>query len=218
MAHKKNDGTRCGWPDRDCKHHRGERQVRIDPDSDGEWASASGEPIRPARAEASPPERVELSDALAKAFAQHNLMAVAWDYLEEIRRSADYVKYASPAATMMRVIQNLGPDGVLTEEQKAEALVIGGAINGLPPITDEGWRIAERLFEPGMLKYMQRWGPEQGWAGHAPESLETWNGHWASVKGDSGDVLQPLLWRDRGAREEDVALVSYDEDGGGADF
>ena len=94
----------------------------------------------------------------------------------------------------------------------------GGAINGLPPITESGWTIAERVFEPAMLTYLRNWRPEDGWAGHPAESREAWNARWGSVKGDAGNVFQPLLWRDRAAGECDVAFAIEHEDGAGADL
>jgi hypothetical protein len=164
------------------------------------------------------PVRIELTIELATAFDKRDLATVAWDYLREVRSSSDYLKSASPAASMMRVIFALGAEDEVSGEKLEEAVVIGGAINGLPPITERGWSIAERVFEPAMLTYLRNWRPEEGWAGHPAESRDAWNARWASVKGDAGEVFQPLLWGDRAAGEGDMAGFIEHEDGTGADF
>ena len=165
---------------------------------------------------ADPP--VGLPADLARAFEKRDLLTVAWDYLRHIRSSPDHEKLASPAASIMRVILALGGEDEVAAEKLEEAIVIGGAINGLPPVTERGWEVAARVFDPMMLAHLRAWRPEDGWSGHLPESREDWDARWSSVKSDSGEVPQPLLGGDRVAGEEDVTGLIEDQDGTGPDF
>ena len=54
--------------------------------------------------------RLVLSPEEERAYEQPDLRRAVWAYLSELRHSADFVKLAAPAASMMRVILALGDE------------------------------------------------------------------------------------------------------------
>ena len=60
--------------------------------------------------------RLVLSPEEERAYEQHDLRRAVWAYLSELRHSADFVKLAAPAASMMRVILALGDEPRVVRE------------------------------------------------------------------------------------------------------
>ncbi|MBK7329327.1 MAG: hypothetical protein IPI85_09665 [Dehalococcoidia bacterium] len=112
--------------------------------------------------------RLVLSPEEERAYEQHDLRRAVWAYLSELRHSADFVKLAAPAASMMRVILALGDEPGDRAAAIAESAVLGGILHGIAPRDGAGWTVAEQHFDEKTLEDLRHWTPIEGWFGHPP--------------------------------------------------
>lgn len=92
---------------------------------------------------------------------------------------------ASVAVRVMGLLERLGPDATNDEDTLREVALRGMVMAGVPPRTPEEWALAERLFDDDALTEMRRWPP--------------------LFESDGGDTVEPLVLREDGRGEGEVA-------------
>jgi hypothetical protein len=163
-------GTPCQWPADGCRWHR---RVRAASDE----AAPKGKAFRP--------EEQPWHDS-------HDLRDLGWWVIERTVEDSLPAPRASVISNVMRTLAGLGPEAPALEESLREVELRGLLMHGLPPRTEEEWRLAEALFDADALAEFRRWA--------------------RSDEGDEDDRPQPLLGRQRRGDEVDVSLVVEDRD------
>jgi hypothetical protein len=77
----------------------------------------------------------------------------------------------------------------------------------VPPQNEREWEIAHKFFDEHTLQMMGEWKPEDGWLTWMSGKGLPWDPDEDGrlVQSNAGDVFQPLVRRDAGAGEADVA-------------
>lgn len=96
--------------------------------------------------EAPPRLSGEVMTKIEAAFAERDLRAVGWLWLEGLTRSLDE-RNGARAAAWARLIHTLGQTAEENAERATEALLYGRLMNGLAPLDDEQWAMAEDTFD-----------------------------------------------------------------------
>lgn len=111
-------------------------------------------------------EHPVLSPALEAVYARHDLLNAAWEFLYQIRRSPEYVKSSSAAASMMRVILAKGEEPEDRAVAFSEAIVVGSILHGIAPRDEAQWAIATKFYDEKTLEDLRHWTPVHGYFGH----------------------------------------------------
>ena len=108
--------------------------------------------------EAMPPPGAEVEAKIDAAFAERDLRAVGWLWLEGLTRNLDE-KNGARAAAWARLIHTLGQTAEENAGRATEAALYGRLMNGLVPLDDAQWAMAGEMFDPLTLEdFRENWG------------------------------------------------------------
>jgi hypothetical protein len=143
-------GTPCNWPPARCKFHSDSQRTAVRQLLVMEQNDAGGE------------ARIEPDPAVEEIIGSRDLRTAAWHFLGQLLRGQPAAGSPAAAASLIRVLQVLGPSDAQDEETLFEGAVIGSVYQGIPPSTDEGWAVVEKHFPPAVLAEVKNWEPLDG--------------------------------------------------------
>ena len=105
---------------------------------------------------------------LEAAFAERDLRAIGWIWLEGLTRDLDE-KNGARAASWARLLHSLGESAEASAGRATEAALYGRLMNGLQPLDAGQWAMAEDSFDAITVEdFRENWGRIGDDAGASP--------------------------------------------------
>lgn len=147
------EGTPCGWFTGPCPHHdKPPRPRRVQRAEHRPPAAHS-----PVPGVVEPPGNTPTGGSATHSKVPEDLRQFAWWVIHAVVDGVVDERRASVLVAAGRLAAGLGPDSDSEEEALAATVLRGRVMHGMPPEDEDEWTLAERLFEPAVMKTLRRW-------------------------------------------------------------